>query len=252
MPDQQNWSLTRLEKEYRHIQGRYRPLLLDPLAQAAAGKTCLSLTSRAVSSKSDRNAVHTQDPPLICGGLGRRSVMTILQKLLQSGDEHGARGSHRLGHRDQAVRHTEAWEHETFAEEQARWERSDPEYARICEAAREAKDRGEEASRRADEAKAKWDARVATQRQANDDALRAHHVIAARESHHDIHTTFAIECNHSPAPGIMPEPVRVHDEPVAMTAPPGQAARRRYRAPATRNPVTNEPTKLQWSRGHCR
>ena len=59
--------------------------------------------------------------------------MTILQKPLQSGDGHAARGWHGFGHGDQAVRHTEAWEHETFAEEQARWERSDPEYARICE-----------------------------------------------------------------------------------------------------------------------
>ena len=49
--------------------------------------------------------------------------MTIVQKLLQSGDRHAARGWHRFGHGDQAVRHTEAWEHENFAEEQARWER---------------------------------------------------------------------------------------------------------------------------------
>ena len=147
--------------------------------------------------------------------------MTILQKLLRTGDGHAATGSHGLGHGDQAVRHTEAWEHETFAEEQARWERSDPDYARICEAARQAKDGGEEASRRADEAKAEWDARVATQRRANDDAQRAHHLIRAREAHDHIQTTFAIESNHSPAPGIMPEPVRVHDEPAAMSSPPG-------------------------------
>src|SRR5207302_10675704 len=106
-------------------------------------------------------------------GPGRSSVMASLQKLRLGGDGHVARGWHRFGHGDQAVRYTEAWEHETFAEEQARWERSDPEYARICEEARQAKDRGEEASRRADEAKAEWDARVATQRQANDDAQRA-------------------------------------------------------------------------------
>jgi hypothetical protein len=59
--------------------------------------------------------------------------MTSLQKLLPSGDRHTARGWHRFGHRDQAVRYTESWEHENFAEEQGRWERSDPEYARICE-----------------------------------------------------------------------------------------------------------------------
>jgi hypothetical protein len=173
--------------------------------------------------------------------------MTILQQRLPSGDGHVAGGWHRFGHGDQAVRYTEAWEHETFAEEQARWERSDPEYARICEAVREAKDRGEEASRRADQAKAEWDARVATQRQANDDAQRAHHAMRAREAHHHIHTTFAIESNDSPVPGIIPEPVRVHDQPAAMTAPRGerQAARLRFRGPATRNPVSNESTMLE-------
>jgi hypothetical protein len=198
--------------------------------------------------------------------------MTILQKLLRSGGRHAVRRWHRFGHGGQAVRYTEAWEHETFAEEQARWERSDPEYARICEEVRQAQDRGEEASRRADEAKAEWDARVATQRQANDDAHRADHalvaeqmarrrpvtsragssqgrksrslkgprtprlVIRAREGNHHLHTTFATESNDSPAPGIMPEPVRVHDEPVPMTALHGdrQAARLRSRGPATR------------------
>jgi hypothetical protein len=44
-------------------QGRYRPLLLDSLAQAPAGKICLSLTSRARFVQGDRNAVHKQDPP---------------------------------------------------------------------------------------------------------------------------------------------------------------------------------------------
>ena len=106
--------------------------------------------------------------------------MTILQKLLQRGDGYASRGWHRFGDGDQAVRYTEAWEHETFAEEQARWERSDPEYAWICEQVRQARDRGEEASRSADDAKAKWDARVATQRQANDDAQRADHAFECR------------------------------------------------------------------------
>ncbi len=67
--------------------------------------------------------------------------MTILGKLRQSGDWHAARGWRRFGHGDQAVRYTEAWEHENFAEEQARWERSDPEYARICEQVRESRGR---------------------------------------------------------------------------------------------------------------
>jgi hypothetical protein len=82
--------------------------------------------------------------------------------------------SQRFGQGGRPVRYTEAWEHETFAEEQARWERGDREYARICEDVRLAN--GEEASRRADDAKAKWDACVAPQRQANDDAERAHHM----------------------------------------------------------------------------
>jgi hypothetical protein len=210
--------------------------------------------------------------------------MTILQKPPQSGDGHAARRWHRFGHGDQAVRYTEAWEHETFAEEQARWERSDPEYAQICEAVRQAKDTGEEALRRADEAKAEWDARVATQRQANDDAQRAHHalnadqtagrrpatsrtvsshrrksrslkstrrprlVICAREGHHHPHTTFAIESNDSPAPGIMPEPVRVHDQPAAPTRRAARRAAGRTTPlswPHQRNPVSNEPTKLE-------
>jgi hypothetical protein len=206
--------------------------------------------------------------------------VTIVQKPRQSGDAHASRGRDGDGDGDQAVRHTEAWEHETFAEEQARWERSDPEYARICEAVRRARKRGGEASRRADDAKAEWDARVATRRQANDDAQRAHHalnadqtasrrpassrtpfqrrrgrslkstrvprvVIRAREGHHHMLTTFAIESNDSPAPGIIPGQVRVHDEPAATTAPRDEreAAGLRVRGPATRNPVSNEPTR---------
>jgi hypothetical protein len=207
--------------------------------------------------------------------------MTILQVSRQSGDGHAATGWHRFGDGDQAVRHTEAWEHETFAEEQARWEREDLEYARICEQVRQARERGGEASRRADEAKAEWDARVARQRQANDDAQRAHHalnaeltagrwpaasrssshgrksrslkstrtlrlVIRGREGHHHMQTTFAIESGDSPAPGIMPEPVRVHDAD-AMTAPGvvRRVARFRFRGLGTRNPVRNEPTQLE-------
>jgi len=108
--------------------------------------------------------------------------MTILRKLLHSRDGQAARGWHRFGHGDQAVRYTTAWEHENFAEEQARWERSDPEYARICEQVGQARKRGGEGSLRADEAKAEWDARVYTQRQANDDAQRAHHALKADQT----------------------------------------------------------------------
>jgi hypothetical protein len=208
--------------------------------------------------------------------------MTILQKLRQSGAGHAARGWHGFGHGDQAVRYTEAWEHETFAEEQARWERDDPGYARICEQVRQAKHRGREASRRADEAKSEWDARVAPQRQANDDAQRADHalkadqtarrgpaisrtssrerkshslkstraprlVIRAREGHHHLHTTFAIESGDSQAPGIVSEPVRIHDEPAASSASRGQRQPPRpcFRGPAARNPVSTKPIKLE-------
>jgi hypothetical protein len=125
--------------------------------------------------------------------------MKILQKLRPGGGHAGKRW-HRLGDAGVAVRHTDVWEHETFAEEQARWERSDPQYARLCEEARQARDRGEEASQRADAAKAEWDARVANQRQANDDAQRG---------------------------GMRP------------TARPG------VRAPASRNPVSNESTSVE-------
>jgi hypothetical protein len=106
--------------------------------------------------------------------------MTMLQKPPQSGDGDAGRNWFKFGPSDEAeLRHTEAWEHETFAEEQARWERSDPEYARICDHVRQAKDKGEEASLRADEAKAEWDARVARQRQAADDAEKARHALRA-------------------------------------------------------------------------
>jgi hypothetical protein len=170
--------------------------------------------------------------------------MTSLQRQ-QSGDGHAARARRWFGRRDQAVRYTEAWEHETFAEEQARWERGDPGYARICEEVRQAREKGGDASRRADEAKAEWDARVASQRRASDDAERADHAIRAREAHHHTDTTLTIESNRSPTPGIIPEPVRVHDQPAARTAPRGERpiARRRIRGPATRDPVSDEPTK---------
>jgi hypothetical protein len=108
--------------------------------------------------------------------------MTILQKPPHSGDGPARKSWYRLGHADHAVRHTDAWEQENFLEEQARWERGDPEYARICDEVRRAPKRGEEASRHADQAKAEWDARVAPRRQANDDAQKAHHVLNAEQT----------------------------------------------------------------------
>lgn len=188
--------------------------------------------------------------------------MTILKESLKSGDGRAARSWHRFGHGDQGVRYTEAWEHETFQEEQARWERTDPEYARICEEVRHANETGGEASRRADQAKTEWDARVATLRQANDDAQRAHHALQAdqtashgraawrtssRRRKIRLHTTLAIEPDDSPAPGIMPELVRVPDEPATPTAPPGerQGPQFRFVAPGTQSPVSDARTKLE-------
>jgi hypothetical protein len=177
MPDQPNWSVIPLKKEYRHrraVIGRYCSNLSR---RPPAGKPCLSLTSRAVSSTATGTPFISRTRPH-CGGPGRRSVMTVLQKP----PHRGARGWFKLGHGDQPVRHTDAWEHETFAEEQARWERSDPEYARICEQVRQARQRGQEASQRADQAKAEWDARVAARRQADDDAQKTQHELKAEQS----------------------------------------------------------------------
>jgi hypothetical protein len=152
------------------------------------------------------------------------------------------------------VRHTAAWEHETFAEEQARWERGDPEYARICEAVRQPK-KGEQASLSADRTKAEWDARVGPQRQTNDDAQKARHALTVaqpakprttssrtgspppteqstptepadappvdpRSRSPHVHTTIAIESRDSPAAAIIPEPVPIHDEPAAARRTP--------------------------------
>jgi hypothetical protein len=190
--------------------------------------------------------------------------MTMLQKPRQSSTGHAGKGWYKFGHADEAVRHTDAWEHETFAEEQARWERSDPAYARICEQVRQARDHGEEASRRADQAKAEWDARVATQRQANDDAQKAHHALKAEQTARRqtassrtvsclatkepfpyralargdlrsrafrLQSPATIESNDSPAPGIIPEPVHVHDQPAKPTRRAGRPPARRETNP---------------------
>jgi hypothetical protein len=173
----ENWSATRPKSEYgrcRAVIGRYcsnlsrRLQLQDP--------PFADLTGRFVHS--DRNAVYKLDLFLVGGGL-RRSVMTILRQSSRRDGGHARKLWRRFGHTNQPVRHTEAWQHETFKEEQARWERSDPEYARICEDVRRAQERGGEPSRRADQTKADWDARAATQRQANDDAEKAHHAVKA-------------------------------------------------------------------------
>ena len=109
--------------------------------------------------------------------------MTTRQTPPQRGTGHAGKRWYRFGDASKAVRHTDAREHENLAEEQARWERSDPAYAQICEAVRHAKDKGEDASRRAEQAKAQWDARVARQRHANDDAEKARHASKLKADH---------------------------------------------------------------------
>jgi hypothetical protein len=181
--------------------------------------------------------------------------MTILTNPPQHLDRHAATRWYRSGHTDETARHTDAWEHETFGEEQARWERRDPEYARICEAVRQAKEKDEQASLSADKTKGERDARVATQRHANSDAQKVRHALTAaqtakpetassqtvsspateqstppersdappgdpRTRSSQVHTTFAIESHASRAAGISPEPVRIHDEPAAARRRP--------------------------------
>jgi hypothetical protein len=182
--------------------------------------------------------------------------MTILKSPPQHGDRHAAARWYKSGHAAETTRDTDAWEHETFGEDQARLERGDPEYARICEPVRQAKDKGEQASLSADKTKAQWDARVACQRAADDDPQKACHALTAaqtvkpqpassrkgsspateqskptepsegpprdpRSRSSQLHANFAIASHDSPAAGIIQEPVRIHDDP--------DAARRRPR-----------------------
>ena len=62
MPDQSNWPVMRLDKQYdpfRAVIGRCCSILSR---RPPAGKTCLSLTSRGRFVQSDTNAVHKRDP----------------------------------------------------------------------------------------------------------------------------------------------------------------------------------------------
>jgi hypothetical protein len=102
--------------------------------------------------------------------------MTILTNPPQPGGRPAATRRYRSGNADETARRTDAWEHETCGEEQARWER---------------------------ETKAEWDARVAI-RQANDDAQKVRHALTAAQR---------VESHDPPAAGIIPEPMRIHDEP---------------------------------------
>jgi beta-phosphoglucomutase-like phosphatase (HAD superfamily) len=155
--------------------------------------------------------------------------MTIPTHPPRDEERHATTRWYTPGYRDEPVRHTEAWEHETFAEEQARWERGDPEYARICEAVRRATEKSEQASLSADTTKAEWDARVATQRQANDDAEKASHGLTAVEAvasqtasprSSQMHTRCTTASHDSPGAAIIPESVRRGEERGAATGSP--------------------------------
>jgi hypothetical protein len=73
-------------------------------------------------------------------------------------------------------------------------------------------------------------------------------VIRAREGHHHVRTTFAIESNDSQAPGIVPEPVRVHDQPIAPTRPrrPATGVSRTYAADRRTTNPSSKPQEV-----HC-
>ena len=63
-----------------------------------------------------------------------------------------------------------------------------------------------------------------------------------------MHTTFAIESNDSPAPGIIPGPVHIHDQPARPTRSaggpsPGRATKP-LASPGQRNPVSIVLAKL--------
>jgi hypothetical protein len=60
------------------MQGRYRPLLPDSLAQASVGNTCLSLTSRAVSSKATGTPFTSRTRPNLWGSSGAKAMTTTV------------------------------------------------------------------------------------------------------------------------------------------------------------------------------
>jgi hypothetical protein len=123
--------------------------------------------------------------------------MTILTNPPQHHDRHAATRWYRSGQRNETALHTDALGHETFAEEQARWERDEPEYARD-EPVRQAKSRTVSSP-----------AMEPSRPTERSDAPRGD----PRSRTSQGHTTF--ESHDSPAPGIMPEPVRICDEPDA-------------------------------------
>ena len=57
-----------------------------------------------------------------------------------------------------------------------------------------------------------------------------------------MHSTFAIGSHDSPAPGIIPGPVRVHDQPARLTRragrPPPRRATKPFASPGQGNPVS--------------
>ena len=173
MPDQSNRPVRRLDKEY----GRCRAVTAATARSSRAGPGEQDLPLADLTCcfvQGDRNAVYSRPRPH-CGGLGRRSVMTILQKPPQSGNRTYRKRCYRSAMPVVLCATRGRGRTKTLRKNKRDGKRSDPAYARICEEVRQTREKGEEASRRAEEAKATWDARVAAQRQANDDAEKAHH-----------------------------------------------------------------------------
>jgi hypothetical protein len=94
----------------RAVIGRYCSILSRRPRRA---NTCLSLTSRAVSSKATETPFTSRAPatcPDICGGPGRRPAITILIRPPQHPDGHAATRSYNTGHTDETTGHTDGRE----------------------------------------------------------------------------------------------------------------------------------------------
>jgi hypothetical protein len=59
-PDRRNWSVSFSKKEYPREEGRYRPLLLEPLAQASGGQDLPLADLTGCFVRGDRDAVRNQ------------------------------------------------------------------------------------------------------------------------------------------------------------------------------------------------
>ena len=192
------------------------------------------------------------------------------------------RAQREFGHADQTCAAPMHGEHETYAEEQARWERDDSAFARIV------KTSDEQSGRVSKLQGAVMGPRPAgtlasshSERQANDAAQGAQHalnadqttrrraatsrtssqrrksrslkstrivrwVIRAREGQHHMRATFAIESMTRRPPGSCPSlSASTMNSPRRPRRAASDAARVRFRGPPRRNPVSNEPNSLE-------